>query len=110
MSTLPLYPLALDISNALQENQPLVSPTLYDADIRHASRCPTTHLSLHKDKHCPIFPFENSFAAVSKTWVLAPYHPQKISPLLGQFTLGRNAASKASEQNRTWKILLLQVV
>src|ERR1700734_3492240 len=102
MSTLPLYSLALDMPNALQENQPLVSPTLYDADIRRASRCPTTHLSLHKDKHCPVFPFENSFAAVSKTWVLAPCHPQKISPLLGQSTLGRSAVSKASGQNLTW--------
>jgi len=53
---------------------------------------------------------ENSFAVVSKTWALAPYHPPKISPLLGQSTLGRNAASKASGQNQTWKILLLQVV
>jgi hypothetical protein len=95
---------------ALRERIGLLSPTVYNANICRVSRCPTTHLSLHKDKHCPIFLFENSFAAVSKTWALAPYHPPKISPLLGQSTLGLNAASKASGQNQTWKILLLQVV
>lgn len=82
----------------------------YRADIGCTSRCLTIRLSLLKDKHCPIFRFENSSAAVSKIWARGPTRPPRISRSLGPSTLELSAVLKAFGQDQIYRIRLQLVV